>query len=446
MTSTELTKLTAVEARDAMASGKLTAEAYIDACLAHIAKRDPQVEAWAHLSPDLAREQARGADKALKAGIRPGLLHGLPVGIKDIIATGDQPTQNGSPIYLGHQPADDAACVTQLREAGAVIMGKTVTTEFATLTPNKTHNPHNPAHTPGGSSSGSAAAVGAAMIPLSLGTQTGGSVIRPGSFCGVFALKPTFGLISRIGVTMQSHMLDTVGLYGRSVEDLALATDAMSAHDPRDAQSYPRGTLGLLEQTRAKTAGEPTFAFFKTPAWEQAEASTKTLLPEFVKGLGKQCTEISLGSPFDRIIALHLAIMGGENAHYFREFYEQKGDLLSPGLKGRIAESRKVLAMDYLDAIRLREECNALVDKALGTYDALIVPASPGPAPKGLNSTGNAVFNGMWTYLGVPCVSLPLFQVDGMPLGLQLIGRRREDGKLLRTAKWLAERAGKTRV
>ncbi len=182
------------------------------------------------------------------------------------------------------------------------------------------------------------------------------------------------------------------------------------------------------------------------PDADQAEESTRTLLPELVKGLGSRATKITLGSPFDRIIGLHLAVMGGENAHYFRAFFEQKGDLLSPGLSGRITEARKVLAMDYLDAIELREACNALVEKALATYDALIVPASPGPAPKGLGSTGNAVFNGMWTYLGVPCVSLPLLQVNGLPLGVQLVGRRREDGKLLRTAKWLAERLGKTRI
>ena len=245
MPTSKLTELTATEARARMVKGDVTAEAYVTACLDAIAAREKDIEAWVVYDRDRALAQARALDRERAAGRACGALHGLPVGIKDIIDTADMPTENGSPIFKGHQPAKDATCVAVLRAAGAIILGKTVTTELANVNPNKTRNPHNPAHTPGGSSSGSAAGVAAGMMPLALGTQTGGSVIRPGSFCGVHALKPTLGLVSRTGVTLQSHTLDTVGVYGRSLADLALITDALSQHDPSDAVSYTRARPGL---------------------------------------------------------------------------------------------------------------------------------------------------------------------------------------------------------
>lgn len=241
MPSSQLIELTATEARDAMATGEVTAEAYTRACLDQVAARDRDIDAWAHLDPEHALSQARALDKLRASGAGLGPLHGLPVGIKDIIDTADMPTQHGCAIFKNRQPERDAACVAQLRAAGAVIMGKTVTTELATSTPSKTKNPHNPAHTPGGSSSGSAAGLAARMFPLALGTQTGGSVIRPGSFNGVHALKPTLGLISRTGVLLQAHTLDTVGVYGRSLADLALITDAIAAHDPSDLSAMSAG-------------------------------------------------------------------------------------------------------------------------------------------------------------------------------------------------------------
>jgi Asp-tRNA(Asn)/Glu-tRNA(Gln) amidotransferase A subunit family amidase len=447
MSAADALTLTATEARDRIATGDLTAEAYTRACLERIEARESEVQAWVHLDPALALEQARTVDKARAAGERLGPLAGLPVGIKDIIDTADQPTENGTPIFAGHRPAKDAACVALLRQAGAVIMGKTVTTELANIWPNKTRNPRNLGHTPGGSSSGSAAAVADRMVPLALGTQTGGSVIRPASFCGIFGLKPTVGLVDRRGVTMQSHTLDTVGVYGRSVEDLALVAEPMSAFDADDVMSWPRGSLGLLAQVRAPRQSDPRFGFYRTPVWEEAaEPATKRLLPEVAKLLGSRAREVAIAAPFDRICDFHRVVMAAEDAHYYKTFFEERGDLLSPGLKQRLAEARTTSAMEYLDAVEKREVCYRLFEEALGTLDALVVPAAPGPAPKGFATTGNAIFNGLWTYLGVPCVTLPLLESDGMPLGVQLVGRRREDGALLASARWLAERFGKARV
>lgn len=438
MSTSQLVELTATEARDHMAKGDLTAEAYTRACLDQIAGRDPQVEAWAYLDPDYALEQARDLDKQRAAGLGTGALFGLPVGIKDIIDTADMPTQNGCALFKGHQPSKDATCVSVLRAAGAVIMGKTVTTELANTTPNKTRNPHNPAHTPGGSSSGSAAGVAARMIPLALGTQTGGSVIRPGSFCGVYALKPTLGLISRTGVTLQSHTLDTVGVYGRSLADLALITDALSLPDQTDSVSYLHARSSLSMALTAGTGATPTLGFFRSPAWEQAEPAAKAALEAFVKGLGNAVSEVAIPE-LDGIVQHHAHIMGAENSGYYGPLLERSPDGLSPNLAERLRAGAKVTAGDYVRSVAARDVLYGAVERTLGNVSALITLSSCGPAPKGLGSTGNPIFNGMWTYLGVPCVSLPLLSVGGMPLGVQLIGKRRDEGRLLAVARWVEE-------
>jgi len=436
----DLTRLTATEARAQLADGTITAEAYTQACLDRIAAREEEVQAWVHLDPGHALAQAREADRQRASGAGIGPLHGLPVGIKDIIDTADMPTQNGSPLFLGHQPERDAACVAALRAAGAVIMGKTVTTELATLTPNKTRNPHNPAHTPGGSSSGSAAAVAAGMIPLALGTQTGGSVIRPGSFCGIHALKPTLGLISRTGVTMQSNTLDTVGVYGRSLADLALITDALSQHDPADPVSYARVRPSLAATLAAGLPHRPRLAFVKSPAWDFAEPDARAGLAQLVAQLGDAVeeTEIPAMAP---VLSHQGAVMGAENAHFYGPLLAHHPEGVSPSLTARLESAATVLGSDYVAALQAREAIYAEVENLLSRYSAILTLSSCGPAPKGLGSTGNAIFNGMWTYLGVPCVSLPLMTVGGMPCGVQLIGKRRDEGRLLATARWLEETA-----
>jgi len=423
-------------------SGEMSAEDYVKACLDRIAAREEEVQAWVHIDPEHALAQARAADDLRREGKGLGPLHGLPVGIKDIIDTADMPTQNGSPVFAGYQPRDDAFCVSALRAAGAIIMGKTVTTELATLTPNKTRNPHNTAHTPGGSSSGSAAAVADRMIPLALGTQTGGSVIRPASFCGIYGLKPTLGLISRRGVTLQAHTLDTVGVYGRSLEDLALIADALSAHDPDDPVSYPRGRTSLSQILAGTVPAPPLFAFCRTPAWEQADAATREAFETFAARLGDRVQEVAL--PLEDAFSRHQpAVQAAENAAYYGPLLARAPQAISPGLTARIEAGAKVPAKDYITAVNARETHYAAVEQVLQRHAAILTPASPGPAPKGLGSTGSPIFNGVWTYLGVPCVTLPLLEADGMPFGVQLVGMRRDEGRLLRTARWLVEHVRK---
>lgn len=436
MSLSPLLELTATEARDRMARGDFTAEAYTQVCLERIAERDGEVEAWAYLDPAHALEQARRLDKQRASGVGIGPLHGLPVGIKDIIDTADMPTQNGSPLFKGYQPRKDATCVSVLRAAGAVIMGKTVTTELANTTPNKTRNPHNPAHTPGGSSSGSAAGVAARMIPLALGTQTGGSVIRPGSFCGVHALKPTLGLVSRSGVTLQSHTLDTVGVYGRSLADLALITDALSQYDASDSVSYERARPSIGATLAEGLAGKPKLGFFRSPAWEQAEPAAREALEAVLAKLGERADEVRIPE-LDGIIQHHANVMAAENSGYYGPLLERNPEGVSPNLTERLKAAAKVPAGDYVRSLAAREVLYGAIERVLGEVSALITLPSCGPAPKGLGSTGNPVFNAMWTYLGVPCVTVPLMTVGGMPCGVQLIGKRRDEGRLLAVARWV---------
>ncbi len=433
----DLTRLTAVEAAAQIAAGTLTSEDLVRACLDRIKEREPVVQAWAYLDPDHAIAQAKLRDAERKSGQPVGPLHGIPVGLKDVIETGDMPTEHGSPIFKGNRPARDAACVAALRDAGAVILGKTVTTELANTYPGKTRNPHNLAHTPGGSSSGSAAGVADFHMPLALGTQTGGSVIRPASFNGIYALKPTLGTISRRGLLLQSHTLDTIGTYGRSLEDVALLTDALTAHDPLDPVSSPRSRASLLAAIREAATSTPRLAFFKTPAWSEAEEVTKTKILGLAMRLGADCEEVAMDVAFDRIIEMHAIVMGAENHAYYGEFLQLDGELLSSRLRERLMAGAKIPASLYIHAINARDELNSLVESVLNRYDAILCPSSCGPAPVTLESTGNAIFNGMWTYLGVPCVNLPLFTANGLPLGAQLVGKRGDEARLLRTAKWL---------
>ena len=436
MSASSLASLTAVDARNAMVRGDITAEAYVSACLDAIAAREADIQAWVVCDRDHALAQARACDTARRAGQTPGRLHGLPVGIKDIIDTADMPTQNGSPVFAGRQPERDAFCIAEIRANGGIVIGKTVTTELANNHPGKTRNPHDPARTPGGSSSGSAAAVGARTIPLALGTQTGGSVIRPASFCGIYAMKPTLGLISRTGVTLQSHTLDTVGVYGRSVADLALLTEAISAHDPEDAVSYMRAPLALADATGWSGPDKPRFAFLRSPAWPQADAAAQRALENFVKELGGLVDDVEIPA-MANVIEHHANVMSAENVAYYGPLAERYPDGISTTLKARLQASRSVTAAAYIGSVIAREPIYQAVRQVLGRYAAILTLPACGAAPQGLGSTGNPVFNAMWTYLGVPCITLPLLKADGMPLGVQLVGERRGEARLLAAAAWL---------
>jgi Asp-tRNA(Asn)/Glu-tRNA(Gln) amidotransferase A subunit family amidase len=434
----DLFSLSVTEAAARVARGDLLSEDLVRACLDRTAELEPGVQAWTFLDRDRALEQARNADTVRREGKGVGPLHGVPIGIKDIIDTADMPTENGCGAHKGRQPEADAVCVTALRRAGAVIMGKTVTTELATFTPGKTHNPRNLEHTPGGSSSGSAAAVAAGMVPGALGTQTVGSVIRPAAFCGVYGYKPTFGLIPRPGVLTQAHSLDTVGVMGRSVEDVALQVDALQGYDERDAASLASSRPQLLKTATEDWPLEPLFAFVKTHAWKDADAATHEAFGELVEHLGGRVEEVIIDETTARGYAANRLVQKVEMAVHFRSLMEQAPELLSDSLKQQIEEGRRIPGVDYLAAIHAREELYATIQDILQHHGTILTPAALGPAPKGLAATGNPVFCGFWTYLGVPAVTLPLLEIDGLPMGVQLIGARRDDGRLLRTARLLA--------
>ena len=403
---------------------------------------DARVQAWAFLDPEHALAQARAADDVRLSGQPVGPLHGVPVGIKDIIDTADMPTENGSVLHAGRTPSRDATVVARLRGAGAVILGKTVTTEFATYTPGKTRNPHDPEHTPGGSSSGSAAAVAAGMVPLALGSQTNGSVIRPASFCGVWGFKPTHGLIPRHGILALSRTLDHVGLFARGVEDLALLAEQLVGHDERDPDTRPRARLPFVEVAAGEPPLPPMLALVKTPLWERADAETKEAFAELVEHLGDRVEELELFPSAAEAWQWHRTIMEAEMAANLEREWETGRDRLSESLRAQLARGREVRALDYQRArARIRPVQDSFLELFEQRYDAILTPAAPGTAPPGLASTGDPAFCTLWTLCGMPAVSVPLMQgAAGLPLGVQLVGPRDGDARLLRTARWLVAR------
>ena len=439
----DLTNLHALSAADAarlIRDGVIGSAQLVDACLARAREVEPEVQAWAFLDPDHAMAQARAADDWRRRGQAIGPLHGVPLGLKDIIDTADMPTENGSVLHAGRTPARDAAVVAMLRAAGAVIMGKTVTTEFATRHPGKTRNPHNPAHTPGGSSSGSAAAVAAGMVPLALGSQTTGSTIRPASYCGVVGLKPTHGLIPRSGMFQLSRALDHVGLFARSVDDVALLLGALAGHDERDPDSRPRAHVPYRTMAAEEPPRPPRFAFAKTVHWKDVDADAQKALAEFVESLGDRVDEIQLPAPADEAVRWQELISGPEIATSLAREWATGRDQLSAALRARIERGRAVSAIDYLRAQASLPDLHASFSELFERYDAILTPTASGTAPAGLHSTGEPTFCALWTLSGMPALSLPLLRgANGLPLGVQLVGPRHGDARLLRTARWLAE-------
>jgi Asp-tRNA(Asn)/Glu-tRNA(Gln) amidotransferase A subunit family amidase len=434
-------QLGAIELRDRLAAGALRATELVQACLAEIERREPDVGAWAWLDGDHALQQARALDDYRASGRPIGPLHGLPVGIKDIIDTAGIPTENGTIIDAGRVPGDDAFVVSRLRQAGAVILGKTVTSELAYRTAGKTRNPHDPSRTPGGSSSGSAAAVAACMVPLALGTQTAGSVIRPASFCGVVGYKPTFGRIPRTGVLMQAASLDTIGTFARSVEDAALVADPLFGYAATDPATRPLPAPRLLETAMAEPPVGPALAFVHQPGWDRADAVTRDAFAELSGELDDCCDAVDLPAPFADALHWHEIVQKVELAKAFHRYAERGHDRLSPAMQAAIDGGRRIAAHDYLLARDWPGVLEAALDAIFDRYDAILTPAAPGPAPRSLDSTGDPVFNRIWTFCGLPAVTLPLLATDdGLPLGVQLVGRRGDDGRLLRTARWLVRR------
>ena len=438
MDANRLEWLSATDAARAIAGGEMTSEQLVQACLARIAAAEPEVQAWQYLDPEHALVQARARDLDRREGKPCGPLHGVPVGIKDIIDTGDMPTEDGTVLHAGRTPDRDATVVAMLRSAGAVIMGKTVTTECATYSPGKTRNPHNAAHTPGGSSSGSAAAVAAGMVPLALGSQTNGSVIRPAAFCGVYGFKPTHGLIPRHGIMKLSRTLDHVGVFARTIEDVALLAEQLVGHDERDPDTAPRARIPFVRTAAEEPPLPPLIAFVRTPVWERASEETKEAFAELADALGKQCELHELPESVAAAWDWHRTIMQSEMAANLDLEWEKGRDKLSESLRKQLAAGREVTALAYQQA---RARIPALIDgfdELFSRYDALLTPSAPGTAPEGLAATGDPAFCSLWTLAGLPAINLPLMRgANGLPLGAQLVGARNQDARLLRTARWV---------
>jgi Asp-tRNA(Asn)/Glu-tRNA(Gln) amidotransferase A subunit family amidase len=434
--------LSAAQAAQRIRDGVLSSEELVESCLEQIREADANVQAWAFLDEEHARAQARAVDELRRSGKPVGPLCGIPVGIKDIFDTSDMPTENGTPLHKGRTPRRDAAAVAMLRAAGAVIMGKTVTTECAYFHPGKTRNPHHPEHTPGGSSSGSAAAVAAGMVPLAIGSQTNGSVIRPAAFCGAYGFKPTHGLVPRTGALVLSRALDHVGFFSRSIEDLALMAEVLVGWDEGDPDTRPRARAPFREIAAEEPPVEPVLAFIKTPHWERADPDAKEAFAELCETLGERVEEVELFPSAAEAWEWHQTIMEADMAANLEREWQTGRKKLSEKLRSLIERGREIRVVDYLRALRTIAPLNANFDDLfMQRYDAILTPAAPGTAPKGLGSTGDPSFCTLWTLVGLPAISLPLMRgANGLPLGVQLVGRRNFDARLMRTARWLVEK------
>ncbi len=438
--------LSAVEAAAAIREGRLTSREYTEACLDAIERQEETVGAWTFLDRDYALAQADAADEAHRLGRPHGPLHGLPVGVKDIFDTRDMPTEDGSPLHAGRTPRGDAAAVARLRAAGALIMGKTVTTEFSAYHPGKTANPLDPARTPGGSSSGSAAAVACGMVPLAIGSQTSGSTIRPASYCGVVGYKPSFGAIPRSGALKLSRALDHVGIFARDVPDAALLAECLFGFDAEDPDSRLQAVPPLLRAALSEPPAAPRLAFVPGPVWEQAEDETREAFGELIEALNdsgaERIEQFDLSEGFAQAQALHAVVMETDLACNLAREYRDGAERISPVLRGMIERGLKQHgAYDYARALAMIPALNESLEEAFFSFDAFITPSAAGPAPLGLEATGSPAFCTLWTFCGLPAVTLPLLRgADGMPLGVQLVGPRGADAKLLRTAQWLMTR------
>ncbi len=419
-----LNEWTASQIAAATRAGNLTCEAVTRACLEKIAAREPAVEAWQHLDAEAALAHARELDRSTAAR---GPLFGVPFGVKDIIDTHDMPTEYGSPIHRGHRPGRDAACVALMRKAGAVLFGKTVTTEFANQHPGKTRNPHDPTRTPGGSSSGSAAAVGDKMVPLALGTQTTASTIRPASFCGVVGYRPTWGDLRLSGVLEAAGSLDTLGLMARSIEDIALLRDVLLGAEPKPLPAE---------------VAKPRIGFCRTPLWENADTATQRLLEDAASQLaraGAAVKDAVLPPGFTRILDAHRAVSSFEFTRNFTWEIEQHWNEISETLRnGRLKDGMGTSFGRYREAREFLAACRHTLDQFFENYDVLFTPAAAGEAPAGLHSTGYTGFCTIWTSTHVPAVTLPVLRgPNGLPIGTQLIARRDRDSELLAFAQWI---------
>ncbi len=420
-----LHQLSAWQAAALLARRELKAVDLVRACMDRIDEREPQVHAFVQLAADAALATARELD----AGSVRGVLHGLPFGVKDLLDTFDLPTAYGTPIYAGHRPSGDAAAVALCREAGAILLGKTVTTELANMFPGVTRNPHNLAYTPGGSSSGSAAAVADGMLSLALGTQTAGSLIRPAAFCGVVGYKPSHNRVPKGGVKSLSETLDTVGGFGRSVRDAALLGAVLT------------GDLRLASPATFEQLSPPRIGLCQTPDWAQADADTQHAWLQAEKALTGHTTRLTLPAELSSLVALQKAVQAFETARSLSHERLRHHAMLSAPLQALIDDGLAISGETHAQNLRATATARQRVSGLFSTCDVLLAPSSIGEAPDGLDSTGDPLFCRGWTLLGLPCVHLPFTRGrKGLPVGLQLVGAYGEDHRLMAAAHWAHER------
>ncbi len=427
MSTDKLNELTASEVVKNISTGSVTAEAVTKACLDRIKEREETVRAWAYIDPNYALAQARILDK--EPVKRP--LHGLPIGVKDVIDTSDMPTQMQSSAYQGHQSKTDAACVAILRAAGAIILGKTVTCEFAGSFPGPTTNPHNPAHTPGGSSSGSGAAVADFMVYGAFGTQTGGSILRPASFCGTVGYKPTYNLINRAGLMFAAENLDTIGLLTRTVDDADLLMSV------------------LLNRSRSvcipKNA-KPKIGLCRTHHWNLALPETIFAINDSVarlKEAGAEIVETTLPDSFAELGSTRNILNNFERSRVMADLWVNHRDQLSVNIAKQIENGTPMDYQTYQKAIIHANDCRSHLGEIFGDVDFILAPSATGEAPRGLNYTGDPQFQGYWTVLHVPTISLPThIGPNQLPVGIQLVGRRWQDETLFSWSRWVLDHLG----
>jgi len=437
MTASDLLEVPARQLAAWIAEGKVGLAEYTEACLARIEAREPEVRAWAFHDPDHVRRQLEAREFERRLGRPKGALFGLPVGLKDIFDTEDMPTEYGATFHAGRRPTEDSWVARRLRAAGAILMGKTVTTEMACMTPGPTRNPLNPERTPGGSSMGSAAAVADRMVPLAVGSQTAGSVIRPASFCGVYGFKPSHGLIPRTGCLLQSELLDHVGVFARSLEDLAFFAEVLTGDDRGDPATRPRAPLRMPEIAMSEPPMAPKLALVAGPGWERLEPYVREGFAELAETLGEHLMAVELASPFEQAVPAHRSLWTGDLSWHFRREYDAGPGAISDHLRGLIEEGHGVTARRHHEARHLRHACRDILEALFVDFDAIVTPAALGEAP-GPETTGDPICCTPWTFAGVPAVTLPLLEgPNGLPVGVQLVGAFGDDARLLRTAAWL---------
>ena len=420
--------------KDAQLTSVEVCEKYIE----RIDKFEKDVKAWAHFDKKVLLEKATEADDHRRSGKPVGPLHGVPIAVKDIIGTVDMPTECGTIIRKGKSYSQNAEIIDLLHASGAIVMGKTATSELAYLGPPATTNPHDKNRTPGGSSSGSAATVASFMAPASIGSQTGGSVIRPASYCGVVGYKPSYGLISRNGVLRTSYSLDQIGMFGRKVEDVAMLAKVLIKKDKYDSATIHYSTENILTETKKGPIFEPKFIFYKTDHWKIIDKKSRESFEYFIKSFKKNIEIFDTPSYFKDIHKYHQIIHETDLANNFSIYYQKFKKKLSKYMQDAISNGNKYTGKEYAEAIDFMKRSYESYEEVFEDYHGVLSPSSPGVAPKGLKSTGTAEFNKVWSYLGTPCISLPLLEGENnLPLGVQLIGSKYDDHRFLGVANWL---------